>query len=170
MGNRYPFIIEWSEEDNEYIATCPAFPGLSAFGKTEEEALREGKVALAGFIETCEANNVALPEPAVKGAFSGKFQLRLSKSLHRVAVQMAELEEVSLNTYIADAVRARVSGEQVAKPVIEEMRRQFAATRTEVASVMTVQPIERYTKTTRETVCIEQTVSHPSNKERRRDN
>jgi len=35
MVNRYSFNIEWSEEDEEYIATCPAFPGLSAFGETE---------------------------------------------------------------------------------------------------------------------------------------
>lgn len=62
MANRYPFNIEWSEEDQEYVATCPAFPGLSAFGESEEEALREGKVALAGFIETCEANDLPLPD------------------------------------------------------------------------------------------------------------
>jgi hypothetical protein len=41
MANRYSFNIEWSDEDEEYIATCPAFPGLSAFGETEEEALSE---------------------------------------------------------------------------------------------------------------------------------
>jgi len=145
MGNRYPFVIEWSEEDNEYIATCPAFPGLSAFGKTEEEALREGKIALAGFIETCEANNMTLPEPVVKSAFSGKFQLRLPKSLHRVAVQMAELEEVSLNVYITDAVRTRVTGEQFGARVL-------SAVRTAVASVFAVPPNPQYTKSTKKTL------------------
>ncbi len=130
MNNRYPFIIEWSEEDQEYVATSPAFPGLSAFGDSEEAALREGKIALQGFIETAKAKNMTLPEPNPRISFSGKLQLRLPKSLHRQAVRMAGLEEVSLNTYISDAVRARVTGEQVAKPVIEEMRRQFAESRT----------------------------------------
>jgi predicted RNase H-like HicB family nuclease len=168
MNNRYPFNIEWSEEDQEYVATCPAFPGLSAFGESEEEALREGKIALEGFIETAKANDIPLPEPAARVAFSGKFQLRLPKSLHRQAVRMADLDDVSLNTYISDAVRARVTGEQVLKPIMEEMRRQFAATRTEVASVITVQPVERSVEITKE-VFREHTVI-PANREKRKDN
>jgi predicted RNase H-like HicB family nuclease len=144
MANKYSFNIEWSEEDQEYLATCPSFPGLTAFGETEEEALAEGKIALQGFIQTCEANNIPLPEPSVKGTFSGKFQLRLPKALHGLAVRMAEIEDVSLNVYIADAVRARVSGEQVAKSVIEEMRRQFEKTQVALASAMPVQT--RYTE------------------------
>jgi len=61
MNNRYPFNIEWSEEDQEYVATCPAFPGLSAFGESEEEALREGKIALEGFMQP-RAESAALDE------------------------------------------------------------------------------------------------------------
>ncbi len=167
MANRYSFNIEWSEEDQEYLATCPSFPGLSAFGETEEEALSEGKIALLGFIETCEANNMPLPEPSVQGTFSGKFQLRLPKTLHGLAVRMAEIEDVSLNVYIADAVRARVSGEQVAKSVVEEMRRQFAATQTQVASVLTVQQPVRYTE--RPTREISQVVFTAGGSERKRN-
>jgi len=137
MNNRYPFNIEWSEEDQEYIATCPAFPGLSAFGETEEEALREGKIALAGFIETFKTNNMPLPEPAVYEAVSGKFQLRLLKSLHRQAVRMAQLERVSLNTFIADAVRTRVTGEQVGASMLKEVRQLLVQTQTTAASAMT---------------------------------
>ena len=138
MADRYPFNIEWSEEDQEYIATCPAFPGLSAFGETEEEALREGRIALAGFVETYAANNMALPEPSVYEAVSGKFQLRLPKSLHRLAVQMAHRERVSLNTYIADAVRAKVTGEQVGGRILTEIRQLLVHTQTAAASVLTV--------------------------------
>src|ERR1044071_884397 len=139
MANRYSFNIEWSDEDEEYIATCPAFPGLSAFGETEEEALREAKIALEGFVETHKANKMALPEPVVHEAVSGKFQLRLPKSLHRLAVRMAELESVSLNSYIADAVRARVSGDQVTNRVINEVRQLFVRTQKVAASVMTAE-------------------------------
>lgn len=149
MANRYPFSIEWSEEDQEYITTCPAFPGLSAFGETEEEALREGKIALAGFIATFEANNMPLPEPIVNEAASGKFQLRLPKSLHRLAVQMAQRERVSLNTYIADAVRARVTGEQVASRVLTEVRQLFAQAQRAAASVLMLD--ERQSRTTERT-------------------
>jgi predicted RNase H-like HicB family nuclease len=149
MANRYSFNIEWSDEDEEYIATCPAFPGLSAFGETEEDALEEAKIALEGFIETHKANRMALPEPIVHEVVSGKFQLRLPKSLHRLAVRMAELEGVSLNSYIADAVRARVSGDQVANRVLNEVRHLFARTQKIAASVMTADDRQssKYAKT-----------------------
>lgn len=136
MANRYAFNIEWSDEDQEYIATCPSFPGLSAFGATEEEALKEGKIALAGFIETFKANKIPLPEPLVRGSYSGKLQLRLPKSLHGLAVQMAAREEVSLNTYIADAVRTRVTMEQVGQPMLRQMERCLNETRLTIASVI----------------------------------
>lgn len=38
--------IFYSEEDKGYIAVVPELPGCSAFGETEEEALREIKVAM----------------------------------------------------------------------------------------------------------------------------
>jgi predicted RNase H-like HicB family nuclease len=122
MANKYPFNIEWSEDDQEYIATTPSFPGLSAFGETEEEALREAKTALVGFIETHKAHNIPLPEPEGRPSFSGKLQVRLEKSLHRVAAQMARTEGVSLNTYITDAVQAKVSGAQVGNRILNELR------------------------------------------------
>lgn len=137
MANRYPFNIEWSDEDQEYIATCPAFPGLSAFGETEEKALKEGKTALAGFIRSYKANNMALPEPSVHAMVSGKFQLRLPKSLHRAAIRLAHLEGVSLNSYIVDAVRAKVSGDQLGNRVLNEIRNLIAQTQTTAPPVVT---------------------------------
>src|ERR1051325_6146159 len=125
-SNRYAFHIEWSNEDQEYIATCPAFPGLSAFGQTEEKALKEAKIALTGFIETYKANNMALPEPTIHKRVSGKFQLRLPKSLHSLAVRLAHREGVSLNSYIADAVRAKVAGDQVGNRLLHELRELIA--------------------------------------------
>jgi len=153
-ANRYPFSIEWSDEDHEYIATCPAFPGLSAFGETEEEALQEGKIALSGFIETYKANDMVLPEPVVHTAVSGKFQLRLPKSLHRLAIRMAGLEGVSLNSYIADAVRAKVSGDNLGHQVIDEVRRLLVRTETVAASVITTgeRPLKYAEKTTTQTL------------------
>ena len=59
----YSFNVIWSEEDDAYIATCPAFPDLSAFGETLEEALEEVRVVLDLFIEEYEADGVPLPEP-----------------------------------------------------------------------------------------------------------
>ena len=161
MVNKYSFNIEWSDEDQEYMATCPAFSGLSAFGATEEEALHEAKIALDGFIQTYQANRMALPEPIVRTSYSGKLQLRLEKTLHRLTSQAAEAQGVSLNTYIADAVQAKVSGEQVAHRILTEVRMA-------VASSLTVSPRKtQYTETVRQLSIEGMSVT---NGERRKDN
>lgn len=153
MDNRYSFNIEWSEEDQEYVATCPAFPGLSAFGETEEEALREAKIALQGFIETCQAQNIPLPEPQIRETYSGQFRVRLPKSLHRQAADLAAKDEISLNQLVISAVEARVGAKQIGTRMLAELKRALAEHTTQlkvvIASALTVAS-ERVT--TQETV------------------
>jgi predicted RNase H-like HicB family nuclease len=110
--NKYSFNIAWSEEDDEYIATCSSFPGLSAFGETEEEALREAKIALDLFIESYRERGIALPKPPKNPTYSGQLRLRLSRSLHERAAKMASKDGVSLNQYIANALNREVSAEE----------------------------------------------------------
>jgi predicted RNase H-like HicB family nuclease len=110
--NKYPINIVWSEDDNEFLATCPSFPGLSAFGESEEEALKEAKMALDLFIESYEERGIALPKPVRTSKYSGQLRLRLPKSLHQRAATMASEDGVSLNQYIANALNQVVSGSE----------------------------------------------------------
>ncbi len=43
---KHAIAIFCSSEDESYIAVVPELPCCSAFGKTEEEALNEAKVAI----------------------------------------------------------------------------------------------------------------------------
>lgn len=122
MANHYSLNIEWDEEGQEYVATCPVFPGLSAFGKTEEEALGEAKIALQGFIETCQEQSIPLPEPQVYETYSGQFRVRLPKSLHRQAAQLAAHDDISLNQLVVSAVEARVGAKQMGTRMLSEMK------------------------------------------------
>ncbi len=133
---KYSFKVFWSDADNVFIATCPEFTGLSAFGDTEEDALREAKIALQMFIEDIQESGESLPVPQVIHSYSGKLQFRTEKSLHRQAAELAEAEGVSLNKYIEDALRAKVSGEQVGKRMLDELRREMAQNRTTLASIV----------------------------------
>jgi len=65
MGNKYRYAIEifYSEEDEGYIAVVPELPGCSAFGETEEEALREVKVAMELWLETAKKERREIPKP-----------------------------------------------------------------------------------------------------------
>ncbi len=109
---KYAINIIWSDDDGEYLATCPSFPGLSAFGETEAEALHEAKAALELFIESYNERGISLPKPERKPKFSGQLRLRLPKSLHERAAQMATKDGVSLNQYITNALNREVSGEE----------------------------------------------------------
>lgn len=111
----YQFNLIWSEEDDSYIATCPEFYGLSAFGDTPEEALGEAKVALELFIESYEEDGIPLPEPVKVKEYSGQIRLRLPKSLHEQAAKRAIRDGISLNQYICYGLQAKVAGDEVAE-------------------------------------------------------
>lgn len=64
----YSFNVFWSDEDAAYIAVCPEFPGLSAFGETAEQALTEMKLALELAMETYQEEGWTLPEPTTHQA------------------------------------------------------------------------------------------------------
>lgn len=49
MSLRY-YAVEWSEEDQEYVATCSDYPSLSWLAKTEADAL-EGLLLMVSKID-----------------------------------------------------------------------------------------------------------------------
>jgi predicted RNase H-like HicB family nuclease len=66
MADRYTIEIFYSEEDEGYIAVVPELPGCSAFGESEEEALKEVKIAIDLWIETAKKWNREIPKPVEK--------------------------------------------------------------------------------------------------------
>jgi len=61
------YAIEiYRADDGGYIAVVPELPGCSAFGETEEEALKEIKVAMDLWLETARMEGRKIPQPAGK--------------------------------------------------------------------------------------------------------
>ena len=60
---KYAIEIFFSEEDEGYIAVVPELPGCSAFGKTEEESLREVKIAIELWLEAAKKEGREIPKP-----------------------------------------------------------------------------------------------------------
>lgn len=119
---RYSFEIAWSEEDGEYVVTCPSFPGLSALADTEEEALKEAKIALNLFIESYKERGITLPEAKTVQDYSGQIRTRLPKSLHGQAAKAAAEDGISLNQFIVLSVQTRVTGQDVARRISREVK------------------------------------------------
>jgi predicted RNase H-like HicB family nuclease len=63
---KYAIEIFYSEEDEGYIAVVPELPGCSAFGETEEAALKEVMTAMELWLETAEKEGREIPKPAGK--------------------------------------------------------------------------------------------------------
>lgn len=106
MSEHYRFNVLWSELDKCYLALCPEFPGLSAFGETPSEAIEEGMVALELFLEEFRKSGQEPPSPRTLEDFSGQFRLRLPRWLHAGLVGQAEADSVSLNSLIISYLAA----------------------------------------------------------------
>ncbi len=117
---KYSVSIKWSDEDGGFIATVSELPGLSAFGKTQEEAISELKVAAEAYLETLEESGEPLPAPKKLVPYSGQIRLRMPKRLHAKLAAAAESEGVSLNTYIVSLLSER-QGKKEATQHIREL-------------------------------------------------
>jgi len=106
MGLNYPVAIERiSEEDGGgFFASIPLLPGCMSDGETLEEAYDNIEDAKKEWLRSMLERGMNIPELAEQEEFSGKFLVRLPKSLHRTLAQISKREGVSLNQYVANAL------------------------------------------------------------------
>ncbi|MBA4374038.1 MAG: toxin-antitoxin system HicB family antitoxin [Thermodesulfovibrio sp.] len=100
MIMRYPMKVFYSEEDKGFIAVVLDLPGCSAFGETEEDAVREARTAEQLWLETAKKQKRKIPAPSTEETFSGRILARTPKSLHRALTERAKEEGVSLNQLV----------------------------------------------------------------------
>ena len=66
---RYSMVIEWSDDDRAYVVTLPEWEGRIfnpvTHGDTYEEAIRNGREALAALVASASKRGETLPEPRV---------------------------------------------------------------------------------------------------------
>ncbi|NES80658.1 MAG: type II toxin-antitoxin system HicB family antitoxin [Moorea sp. SIO2B7] len=63
---KYSILIQWSEEDNLYIASLPEWGKYArTHGKTYEEALDNAKEVLDDLIYGYNQENKSLPKPQI---------------------------------------------------------------------------------------------------------
>ncbi len=101
---KYAIVIAYSGEDGGYIATVPELSGCSAFGDTEEEAIREIKVAASLWLSAAKKTGRKVPEPILEKKFKGRFPLRIPEDLRRRLELEAKRRGVSLNELILQKI------------------------------------------------------------------
>jgi predicted HicB family RNase H-like nuclease len=89
------------DDDGEYLAHFVEMPNISAFGDSPEEALRELAVAWEGVKESFRKHNEAIPLAPARKGYSGRFNVRIDRRLHRALAIEAARAGISLNALIA---------------------------------------------------------------------
>ena len=114
-----PYTIELiREDDSTWFARIVELPGCITEGDSLEDATVMIYDALASWVESALEDGQLIPEPRSAEEYSGKFVVRVPKSLHRDLVEAAAREKVSLNQYIGVEL-ARAVGRAQATPAAE---------------------------------------------------
>lgn len=96
------------DEDNEYMAHFAEMPNVSACGSTPEEALHELEQAWALMKEDYRASGEPIPVAPARKSYSGSFNVRIDKRVHRDLAEEAALAGVSLNALVAQKLAQTV--------------------------------------------------------------
>ena len=65
---KYSVTIEWSDDDQVYVAHVPELPGCSAHGHTYEQAVKEIEAAMALWLEVAGKRGRSIPAPHTAAA------------------------------------------------------------------------------------------------------
>lgn len=100
----------YQEDDGTWAAEVPDLPGCVAAGETPELLFEMLEDAIEGWIESATADGEAIPEPSREPEYSGRFLVRIGRSLHRQLAHRAQADGTSLNLYVTSALAAAVAG------------------------------------------------------------
>lgn len=98
-------------EDGTWFARVVEFPGCMTEGSTAEEAIENLDEAMAAWVEVKKEDGDPIPAPLSTNEYSGKFVMRVPKTLHRELARRADLEGVSLNQFALVALSRCVGGD-----------------------------------------------------------
>jgi antitoxin HicB len=110
----YPITLHPSPEGG-YAVEIEDLPGCISQGETVEEATKMIEEARCLWLESAYEDGLDIPVPRDEDDYSGKFNVRFPKSLHRKLDQLAVHEGVSLNQYLVSTLSHVVGLEEGSK-------------------------------------------------------
>jgi len=125
-----PYAIEVmrdSDEENPgWVAKIKELPGCLTKADTFEELEGMIRDAMHSWLEVALEDGIPITEPRLEENYSGKFVVRLPRSLHRELVEQSEQEGVSLNTWVIHILAKSVGAkdQSISQTKIEQLYRQ----------------------------------------------
>ncbi|ABA88046.1 antitoxin, HicB family [Syntrophotalea carbinolica DSM 2380] len=104
-----PYATTIIPDDGSYFVKVNEFEGCISVGETKAEALEMIEDAMREWLATAieDGLDIPLPEALRETSYSGKFPLRMPKSMHGKLAMAAEREGVSLNQHIVALLAER---------------------------------------------------------------
>ena len=107
VSDKYLKIVEWSEEDQCYVGTCPGLMLGGIHGDDEAKVYKELCQAVEEWIDIYEQDADPLPEGTAGKEYSGKFVVRVGKDLHKSLAINALRHGESLNEHCVHLLREK---------------------------------------------------------------
>ncbi len=119
---RLPYTIELRNEpeDAGWFVRVKELRGCMSEGDTAEEALAMIREAMELWLEVALEEGIPIPEPRPDEDYSGKFVVRVPRSLHRELVEEARRQGTSLNQAINVALARSVGRTVSTRSATEE--------------------------------------------------
>ncbi len=105
MSLNYPSQITKIDEADGggFLIEVPMLKGCMSDGETVEEAYNNLEEAKKEWFTYMLENNLAIPEPA-DASYSGRFMVRIPKTLHKIITEQSKREGLSLNQYVSNVL------------------------------------------------------------------
>jgi antitoxin HicB len=114
MNLPYKIIIR-KDPYGGFFAKVDELEGCMTQGETYDEVSSNIREAMELWFEGSLEKGMDIPEPEQENDYSGKFMIRLPKSLHRRLAENAKEENVSLNQYAVHLLSERNVAHQHSK-------------------------------------------------------
>lgn len=89
------------DDDGDWLAHFAELPEVSAFADTPEHALHELATAWEGVKEAYREEGEQIPVAPPRREYSGQFNVRIDRRLHRALAMEAARAGISLNALVA---------------------------------------------------------------------
>jgi len=117
-----PYTIQIiRSEEGSYFVSVKELPGCISVGDTPAEAYDMINEAMEGWLSIAIDDDLKIPVPVEEKVYSGKFQIRIPKSLHKDLVLNAAESEVSLNSLVCSLLSSRNAEVEAYKRMNEQL-------------------------------------------------
>ena len=103
--DQYLKIVEWSDEDQCYVGTCPGLMLGGVHGDDESAVYKDLCQAVEEWIDIFKQDGDPLPPATAGKDYSGKFVVRVGKDLHKSLAIEAMRNGESLNSHCVGLLR-----------------------------------------------------------------